>query len=260
MTDAVLARDEGKEDLTATRLIGAALLELLGSLWRAPLVWIALIIVATATDVVDLVYSPPKGLTISGLMIASLAVRILGVTWVFVAAIRAYLRSPVPRWAVDRGTLFYLGWGLFLLVGANAISFGLTTGANAALAHVSGAALSIDERLALTALGVPLLDLILLRIIPWATGRAGRMPGVTLRGVWRGMRGSVSAFTGAYLVLVVPLYAAHFALTAWLQRGGMAKPLLLSWTVVDGVESAVMAMLMLALYATVFKRLRFTAG
>jgi hypothetical protein len=222
------------------------------SFGRAPLAWLGLLVVATGTDLVDLVF----GLTGKGfgnLQIASLTLRIVGVIWFGAVALRRLAGSPANAWRPDGGFLFFLIWQIALFAAEGALGFFMAAAKNiAAFAAIIPDPFMLS--LILTGLAAPLIELLNLRVAPWVVARTARVREMTFGVAWRGMRGNWAAAAKAYIVLIVPLFVVHYGLTAWLQRAHIPQHLKIAWTVFDGVESVVMLVLSLSLFVAAFTR------
>jgi hypothetical protein len=162
--------------------------------------------------------------------------------------------SPEKPWAVDRGVVFFLIWQFALLVLQNALSFAFARLGPEAAPRLEAEAGSFLFSLVVSAFAIPLIDLLSLRLAPWAVARTARIPGVTFGKAWKGSRGHWGEACVAYAVLVLPLSAIHYALTAWITSSNMFPADKLNFAVLDGVESSVLAIMLLALYTTLFGR------
>lgn len=235
-------------------MVGETLGEFIRSFGRAPLAWVALLIVATGTNVVDLVYGATGAYGFSQLQIISLAIRLIGVFWILAIALRGMMDSPERPWAVDRGIAFFLLWQFVILILQNALSFMFAHLGPQLAPRLEAEAGSYFFSLIVSALGLPLIDLLSLRFAPWIVARTARISDVTFGKAWKGTRGHWGAACGAYIVLVLPLSVVHFALTAWITSSNMLPADKLNFAVVDGVESAVLAIMLIALYTALFGR------
>jgi hypothetical protein len=234
-------------------VIGETLREFIRSFGRAPLAWLGLLVVATGTDLVDLVFGL-TGKGFSNLQVASLALRVVGVIWFGAVVLRRLVGSPAGAWGLDRGFLFFLLWQVVLFAAEGLLGFFMVTAKNiAALAAIASANPHMLS-LILAGLAVPLVELLNLRIAPWVVARTARIPEMTFGAAWRGMRGNWGAAAKAYIVLILPLFVVHYGLTAWLQRAFMPQHLKIAWTVFDGIESVAMLMLALSLFVAAFAR------
>ena len=234
-------------------VVGETLKQFFRSFQRAPMAWLGMIVVATGTDLVDLVFGAATS-GLSDVQIVSLVLRFAGVFWLAAVAIRKMVRGPERPWSLDRGFAFLFIWQIAIFALEGIVSFLLAMTKNAVAPVVP---MRIDPyilTMLFTALATPIVDLLSLRIAPWLVGKTARVPETTLRTAWRGMRDNWGAAARAYLVLVLPLFAVHFGLTAWLQHAQMPQQLKLQWTVFDGVESIVMLMLLLSLFVASFRR------
>ena len=237
-------------------MVGDTLGEFIRSFGRAPLAWIALLIVATGTNVIDLVYGATGAYGFSQLQIISLAVRLVGIFWILAVALRGMMDSPERPWAVDRGIAFFLLWQFVILVLQNVLSFTFAHLGPQIAPRLEAEAGSFLFSLIVSALGIPLIDLLSLRFAPWAVARTARISDVTFGKAWNGARGHWGAACVTYVVLVLPLSAIHYALTAWITSSNMFPADKLNFAVLDGVESSVLAIMLLALYAALFQRSR----
>ncbi|HEY0105891.1 MAG TPA: hypothetical protein VGB91_07385 [Rhizomicrobium sp.] len=220
---------------------------------RAPLAWLLLLVAATGTNLVDLVYGVQPGHKFSALQVVSVAVRLVGVYWLAAVALRRMVGHPAKAWAPDRGVAFLVLWTIGLFVVEQAGGVGLVVAAKAFQVGQANARVTVVLCIALATV---IVDLAVLRIVPWPVARTARVREFIFGAAWRGMRGKWRAAAGAYLVLVFGLFALHLGLTAWLQLAPPPRPLLIGWTVFDGVESVMFLMMALALNATAYGRAR----
>jgi len=220
---------------------------------RAPLAWLGLLVIATGTNAVDLIFGKTE-VGFSNAQILSLIIRVAGTFWLVGVAIRKLVGSPPQAWSLDRGFAFLLIWQIAVF-GLEAIaSFLLVTAKNAAAPSIP---LRVDPyilTLAFVALATPLVEVLSLRVAPWLVGRTAIAPDMTFGVAWRGMRGSWGAAVKVYLVFVLPLFAIHYALTAWLQHAHISEQPKLQWTMFDGIESIIMLMLLVSLFVASFLR------
>jgi hypothetical protein len=235
-------------------VVGDTLGEFIRSFGRAPLAWIALLIVATGTNVLDLVYGATAAYGFSQIQIVSLAVRLIGVFWILAVALRGMMDSPERPWAIDRGIAFFLLWQFVILVLQNTLSFTFAHLGPQIAPRLEAEAGSFLFSLIVSAFAIPFIDLLGLRLAPWAVARTARISDVTFGKAWKGSRGHWGAACFAYIVLVLPLSAAHYALTAWITSSSMLPPDKLNFAVLDGVESSVLAIMLIALYTALFGR------
>jgi hypothetical protein len=234
-------------------VIGETLQQFFRSFRRAPFAWLGMIIIATGTDLVDLIFGA-TGSGLSDLQVVSLVVRFIGVFWLAGVAVRKMIGSPAHPWSLDRGFAFFFVWQIAVFVLEGVVSFLLAIAKNVAAPVLP---LRFDPyalTLIFVALATPIVDLLSLRIAPWVAGRTSRVAEMTFGAAWRGMHGNWRAAAKAYLLLVLPLFVIHYALTAWLQRGHTAQHIKLGWTVFDGIESVIMLMLLLSLFVAAFRR------
>lgn len=238
-------------------MIGDTLRQFGRSFARAPVAWLGMLVVATGTDLVDLVYGV-TGSGFSNIQIVSFAIRIVGVFWLAAVAIRQMVGSPAQPWSLDRGFLFLFVWQIAGFVLQTFVSVGLAVVKNFAAPVIPFAIDPYVLTLIFIALATPIVDLLSLRISPWLVGRTSCDADRTFKAAWRGMRGNWSAAAVTYVVLVLPLFAIHYTLTAWLQHTGagrqMSQQIKLEWTLFDGVESIVMLMLLLSLFVVCYGR------
>jgi hypothetical protein len=187
----------------------------------------------------------------------ALAVTALGVLAVFAAFCAGYrlaLSPQMPAWRVGTSTLAF-----------SAALAGATSATIAAAIFIVRAAASVMAAAGMSANAVPagkaavaLVALaffsgLLLRIQPWLAALAAERHGFTLRASWAGTRGRMGNILKGWAALVLPLYAAHFALNL------LALKLLpfgagtLFVAGLDGVASAGVAVAAILLNATVFR-------
>ncbi|HEY8949137.1 MAG TPA: hypothetical protein VIM56_09670 [Rhizomicrobium sp.] len=235
-------------------MIGDTLGEFIRSFGRAPLAWVALLIVATGTNVVDLVYGATGAYGFSQLQIISLAIRLIGVFWILAVALRGMMDSPESPWALDRGIAFFLLWQLVILVLQNALSFTFVRLGPQVAPRLEAEAGRYLFSLIVSAIGIPLIDLLSLRFAPWIVARTARISDVTFGKAWKETRGLWGPACGAYFVLVLPLSVVHFALTAWITSANMLPAEKINFAVVDGVESSALAIMLIALYTALYGR------
>jgi hypothetical protein len=234
-------------------VIRATLAVFVRSFTRAPLIWLLLLIAATGTDLIDLVYGVQAGRMFGTLQIVSVCVRLIGVYGLAAVALRRLVGHPAKAWALDRGVLFFPLWVIGIFIFEQAAGVGLTVGLK--VLQIGQAQPVVTVVLGIAA-ATTMIELALLRIVPWPVARTARIPEMTFAAAWRGMRGKWRATAGAYLVLVFGLFIVHLGLTAWLQQAPPARPFLIGWTVFDGFESIVMLMLVLSLDVAAFNRAR----
>jgi hypothetical protein len=235
-------------------VIGETLREFFRSFTGAPLAWIALLIVATGTNLVDLVYGATGPYGFSHIQIASLAVRLVGIIWILAAALRSVMQSPENPWALDRGIAFFLFWELAIFVLQNVLSFAFVRIGPEVAPRLEAEVGTLLFSLVISALGIPLIDLLSLRLAPWAVARTAHRSEITFRKAWSGTSAHWGAASVAYLVFVLPLLAVHYGLTAWIQQSNMLPSDKTNFAVFDGVESSILAMMLLALYVALFRR------
>jgi hypothetical protein len=234
-------------------VIGETFQQFFRSFQRAPLAWLGMIVIATGTDAVDLIFGKTEA-GFSDVQVVSLVIRVVGVFWLAAVAVRKLVGSPAQPWSLDRGFAFLLIWQIAIFALEAIVSFALAIAKNAAAPVIP---LRIDPyvlTLIFVALATPIVDLLSLRIAPWLPDRTALVSDMTLRTAWRGMRGNWGAAAKAYLVLVLPLFAVHYALTAWLQHEAIALTAKLQWTIFDGVESIIMLMMLISLFVASFVR------
>lgn len=235
-------------------MTGETLREFFRSLWRAPLPWLGLLAIAIATDLVDLVFT--QGHVLGDLAAVAIIVRFFGVFWLAAVALRRMMDSPVSAWMLDGGFAFFYGWQIVLLIAEAVAAFLLSMLKNALDIAIT---IPVDPyilTLIFVALSTPIVDLLSLRVAPWVVARTARVPDFKLRTARRGMRGNWHAAAKTYLVLVLPLFAIHYALTAWIPVAKTAQLTRIEWAAADGAISVAMLMLLLALYVACYQRAR----
>lgn len=210
-------------------------------------------VVATGTDLVDLVFGA-TGNALSGVQMVSLVVRAVATFWFAAVAVRQMVGSPAQPWRLDRGIVFVIVWQIAVFVAYGAAALLLAFPKNIVAQAIK---LPIDPHvltLIFVGLATPIIDMLTLRIGPWVVGRTACVSDMTFKVSWCGMRGNWGAATASYLVLVLPLFVIHYALTAWLQQMHLPKNLKIEWTIFDGVESIVMVMVLLSIFVASFAR------
>lgn len=184
----------------------------------------------------------------------TLALRVAGLLFALVATYRIMLPGPARPWRFDRPLLNFVGGGLALLtiVVACQLAVGraLVPWAAAALGLAGGAALALKIGAgALTSIGCVLA---LLRFQPWVVALATGRGGLTPLGSWRAMRGKTALLFGGWLLLVLPLFAAHYAISSYAVTFAPGR-LLLPLAAVDGLVATAQALLVSALLVTAYR-------
>lgn len=213
------------------------------SLIDHPSVWIAAVLLFTATDIASI--SSPDHFIATGILIARLVFDL----WIVCAVYRAMIGSRSPIWLPDGNFWLYFAAALLLAVAVLAIKISSdrllyffirlitpTPEAAHAVWLVASAILMI------------VIGLSLLRVAFWlpalAVGDAQRSVVVA----WRRVSGLMAPLTMAFLVAVIPLFAVHYMLTRWLQAGTLALPTRYALT---GFNGAISGVLLLAITSVI---------
>ncbi|GAA0540114.1 hypothetical protein FHS83_003800 [Rhizomicrobium palustre] len=212
-----------------------------------PAIWAIFLVVAAATNVCDLVYANPKPGHVPPLLIVSLLVRLLGVSWIGCAALRVMAESRAKPWGLDRGLLFCTFWGIVGLAVGALLARLFTLIPNLA----SGTALAPVWLYAGLAFSSVLSVLILLPFMAWSVALSVRE---TPSSLFRRMVPLMGPAFGAYLMLAFPLHLLHLGATAYLMKTELSLRLKLVATMGDGVESTILAMMMVALSVAVYRK------
>lgn len=184
---------------------------------------------------------------------ATMALRLAGIIFALVAAYRIMLPDSPKPWSIDLPFARYFGAGMALLTAVMAVQLSIKA---AILGIAAGAGLTADQvypaRVVIAGLASVAFVFAFMRFQPWmialATGRSGLTP---LRS-WRGMRGKTVATIGAWLALVLPLLALHYALTGFALAA--AEPhLYLPVAAIDGIVTSVQTLIVSALLVTAYR-------
>lgn len=217
---------------------------------RAPIAWLMLAAIAIATNLIDLVVT--AGHMFGTLQIVSILLRLVGVYWFAAVCLRRLIGRPASAWTVDRGIAFFLAWTIGVFVISQIAGTALSVAARLTLPLAP--AQIIPATLASIALGGFIVELFVLRIVPWLVARTVRDDAISFGSAWQAMRSHWVRTVAADIVLVLPLSVLHLCVTAWLQLRPPAHATLVSVTVVDGVESVLLVAMGLSLYAAAYAR------
>lgn len=184
----------------------------------------------------------------------TLALRIAGLLVAVVATYRIMLPGSARPWRIDAPFLRFVGGGLALLavvIGCQlAVARGLVPMLGAALDLAGGAAMAL--KVGAAALTTIACVFALLRFQPWVVALATGRPGLTPLSSWRAMRGKTAVLFGGWLVMVLPLFAAHSAISSFavtLAPGLLLLPL----AAADGIVATVQALVVSALLVTAYR-------
>ncbi|MGN6514905.1 MAG: hypothetical protein ACTHLR_03585 [Rhizomicrobium sp.] len=238
-------------------MTGETLRELFRSLWRAPAPWLGMLVIGISTDLVDLVLT--QGHVLGDLAAIAIIVRFFGVFWLAAVALRRMMDSPASAWVLDSGFAFFYGWQIALLIAEAVAAFLLSMLKNTLDMAITVPVDPYVLTLVFVALSTPIIDLLSLRLVPWVAARTGRVTEFKLHMSRRGMRGHWRAAARTYLLLVLPLFAVHYALTAWIPSAKALPLVRAEWAAADGVVSIAMLMMLLALYVVCYRRARTSA-
>jgi hypothetical protein len=232
-------------------MIGQVFSTFVRSFARAPLAWLLLIAVAAGTEVALFAIVPEGGRNSAAAVGAILAVRALGAMYLTAAMIRRLAGTPAP-WRLDFGFAWFVLWEIAILALVEAGAVGVVRGGGTVMQPV------FHRAFAAFAAGIvtPLADLLSLRLAAWAVVKTAAVGDTTLRASWRATRGQWGGAAAAYLVLVLPLFALHLAATAWPKTEAPAPALQHEAAIGDGLLSAVLAGMLVALYVTIWRRRR----
>jgi|GEM_PF-2802456 len=181
------------------------------------------------------------------------ALRLAGLLFALVAAYRIMLAGSPKPWRVDLPFARYVGGAAVMLAAIVAVQLVIK-------ALVVGAALraGLDPgtttamRAGAAALATIALVFALVRFQPWLVSLATARPGLTPLGSWRGMRGKTAAMIGGWLALVLPLFAVHYAITAYALAAAPTR-FLLPLAGIDAIVATVQTFLVSALLVTAYR-------
>jgi len=209
-----------------------------------------LVTVLTATNFLSYIHALRPGIVeeIWPIMI----VRVLVVVAALIAAYRAALTDDQPVWGVNLSTLKF-GAALTAITIVTITAVGTVMlpikAATAALPAETAVAIKLASILVLLAL----CSCAYLRLQPWLVGLAIGRKDVGLKRAISETRGKTLTIIKAWAVLVFPLYALHFALTAFAMETGPIGPFHLLLAAFDGIASMGVAITAALLNATVFR-------
>lgn len=208
-----------------------------------PSVWIAAVILFTATDMASISSSNHFTST------AILTVRLVFDLWIVCAVYRAMIGSRSPIWSLDGNFWRYFAAALLLAVAVLAIKISsdrLLYFLIRSMTPTPAAAHSVW--LVMSGILMIVIGLSVLRIAFWlpalAIGDAQRSIAVA----WRRVSGLMPPLIMAFLAAVVPLFAAHYLLTRWLQVGTLSVP---AWYALTAMNGAISGVLLLAINAVI---------
>jgi hypothetical protein len=209
------------------RLIGITLAALRGI---SPAMWLAVLIATTGTNLLDFLTLPQPGAKPDVAFIASVAIRVVVVLWIAYALQRQLgggNRPFRPSLAMARFVALTIA-GLIL----SALFAKLAT-----IARGPGPVpLATDWLYAFVAMA--LLGLLTIQLLAWTCALAVGQPFRALPAIWSGQQGHVGAIAGAYVGLVLPIAAAHLALSIAVVRLPIGPQALIIIGVIDGIVSA----------------------
>ena len=235
--------DAFAERPSAQQVYRRAMALLKESLFNHPSVWIAAIILFIATDIAS-VSSQGHFYAMSILM-----ARLVFDLWIVCAVYRAMIGSQSPIWSLDGN--FWLYFAAALILGSAVLAIKLasdrllyffirlltpTPAAAHAVWLVASAVLMI------------LIGLSVLRIAFWLPALAvgGAQRGIVA--AWRRVSGLMLPLVMAFLAAIMPLFAAHYLLTRWLQGGVPSAPARFALT---GINGAISGVLLLAIASVI---------
>lgn len=215
-------------------------------------VWIGLAVLMISTDLVILVYGAAGAYALTDAQTIALAVRTVGLLWVFVAGLRATVLSQ-GRWTPDGG--FWAGTARMALIQAAIL---LPAGVILRVfAMVAEGALQ-DARAAhswilwfATALAVAIIPLEV-KTSPWPIAALAGERSLSLNDAWHRSRGTTWSAVIAWVVLVLPFMLVHFALSAWIEQSTAAQGVRVALTVVDCLVSVIETWLMIGVMAALY--------
>jgi hypothetical protein len=211
-------------------------------------------LVASNWALFTLALRPSESLPAWAVMLA----RTAAVLAAFCAAYRLLLSPAARPWRVDPSMLRFGAAMLAIVVLSAGVAVLAVRGAEALLhaAGANGGSLAAGRAAAAFA-GLAAAALLFLRTQPWLAALAAGRSELGLAGSWRGTSGRMSALAKGWAVLVLPLYALHFAFSyaaVKLFPLGVAQ---LAFAGLDGIASTAMALAAVTLNATAF---RWAAG
>lgn len=215
-------------------------------------VWLMLAAIMIATDLVILVYGAAGAYALTDAQTIALAVRTVGLLWVFMAGLRATVLGQ-GRWAPDGG--FWLGIGRLALIQAVIL---LPAGLILRIfAMVVEGALG-DPQAAhswilwfAVALAVAIIPLEV-KTSPWPISALSGERTLSLEDAWHRSRGTTWSAVIAWSVLVLPFMLVHFALSAWIEQSTAAQGVRVTLTVVDCLVSVIETWLMIGVMAALY--------
>ncbi|HEY4031348.1 MAG TPA: hypothetical protein VGM25_13440 [Caulobacteraceae bacterium] len=215
-------------------------------------VWLGLAAIMISTDLVILVFGATGAYALTSAQTIALAVRTLGLLWVFVAGLRATVLSR-GLWQPDGG--FWIGLGRMaaiqaaILIPAGVILrvfAGVIEGAlgDAHAAHTWVLWFAV-------ALAVAIIPLEI-KTSPWPISALAGECKLNLEDAWRRSRGTTWSAIIAWVVLVLPFMLVHFALSAWIEQSTAAQGVRIALTVVDCLVSVIETWLMIGVMAALY--------
>lgn len=215
-------------------------------------VWLALAAIMIATDLVILVYGATGAYALTDAQTIALAVRTLGLLWVFVAGLRATVLCR-GDWTPDGG--FWVGLGRMTLVqAAILLPAGIVLRIAAMVIEGAVANPQTAHRAILwsaVALAIAIIPLEI-KTSPWPISALAGERGLSLTEAWRRSRGTTWSAVIAWVVLVLPFMLVHFALSAWIEQSTAAQGVRVALTVVDCLVSVVETWLMIGVMAALY--------
>lgn len=183
----------------------------------------------------------------------TMLLRLAGIVVALVAAYRIMMPGSRRPWRLDLPLARYLGAGVALLGVVMAVQLSLKA---AILGIAAGAGFTPEQAYVprVVAAGFVTLAFVFafLRFQPWmialATGRADLTP----LGSWRGMRGKTAATIGAWTVLVLPFFVAHYAITAYALSAAEPR-FYLPLAAIDGIVTTAQTIIVSALLVTAYR-------
>ena len=182
----------------------------------------------------------------------TMALRLAGILFALVAIYRILLPGAARPWRIDLPLLRYVGAGLALLMMVIGCQLAVARGLVPLFADGLGAAGAMAVKAGLVGAVAIACVFAALRLQPWLIALATGRPGLGALESWRGMHGKTRALVGGWLVLVLPLFALHLAISA-VALSARNPALLLGLAGFDGIVATAQTLLASALLVTAYR-------
>ncbi|WP_380872876.1 hypothetical protein ACFB49_37720 [Sphingomonas sp. DBB INV C78] len=206
--------------------------------------WLIVLFVTTATNLIDFAVKPDPGMAETPLFVAAMVVRVIAVFWINFAIIRrmAGITNPfAPGLPLLRfGALTFLlaaGSGIFAVV------------ANVA----AGAEAEIADRWMARILSLMIWTAFTIGLFAWQAALAIDDPEFKLQGMHQRQRGKLTPLWLAFAAIILPFAAIHVALTMIGVKLALSPAALAALALVDGAASTVQLVATCALAVVAWK-------